>query len=126
MVTDIERDKAFIDWWKYWYDQDVCMGSQVDAYEAWKESAKQALKEAADSAVRYCKEVFGIEGLNTLRAAILTPLQNVGNSEQIPTERNKLEIAVKALEYYANYSGCEASGLDMRDMAERALKEIQG
>jgi len=55
------------------------------------ESAEQARKEAADSAVRYCKEVFGIEGLNTLRAAILSPLQNVSNDEQVPAERNKLE-----------------------------------
>ena len=76
--------------------------------------------EYIQSAIIMLRDCFGS------RAAILTPLQNVGNSEQIPTERNKLDIAVKTLEYFANYSGCEASGLDMRDMAEKTLKDIQG
>ena len=135
MVTDKDRE-ALIDDLRAYCDGWCLEGKEpLERLKTFEEavraeSAEQARKEAADRVCRICRIISKPQCLRDTdcmtRMAILSPLQNVGNGEQVPSERNKLEIAVKTLEYFATYSGCEASGLDMRDMAEETLKEIQG
>ena len=83
-------------------DPDIAMPEVIANARA--ESAEQARKEAADNAEGFyvwdcggCGEKCSTSCDTTcshiamLRAAILSPLQNAGNGEQVPSERNKLE-----------------------------------
>lgn len=133
MVTDKDRDSAHIVVRMVGCEFSVLLHQKIGIKEVeekiaqmFSKTAEQARKESADSAVRYCKEVFGIEGLNTLRAAILSPLQNVGTCASLPTERNKLEIAKNALLFIFNEESAKEDwdGI-IRNTALAALKDIQ-
>ena len=111
MVTDKDRE-ALIDDLRAYCDGWCLEGKEpLERLKTFEEavraeSAEQARKEAADNAEGFyvrdcggCGEKCSTSCDTTcshiamLRAAILSPLQNVGNGEQVPTEcNNKKEI----------------------------------
>lgn len=157
LTKQIRKSDQCVQWFDYGWNECAEIITQY-VNKKCAESAEQARKESAtfeeikdflisksgiykseyiQSAIIMLRDCFGS------RAAILSPLQNVGNSEQVPAERYKLEIAVQALTEIAdgkglvnNTSSCYMDRAapkipklfsfgDMQDKAREALKEIQ-
>jgi len=105
LTKQIRKSDQCVQWFDYGWNECAEIITQY-VNKKCAESAEQARKEAAtfeeikdflisksgaykseyiQSAIIMLRDCFGS------RAAILSPLQNAGNGEQVPSERNKLE-----------------------------------
>ena len=124
MITD----KYFELFYTMNYKDKIYSGGEFKdiAFNIWKESADQARKDAAERVAYAWREHGEDITLRIIRDAILSTVNESFTVAPVPTDAEKLDIAVKALESASIGLAVRDGDYETLSLVRHALKEIQG